>query len=78
MKSFCVFNIKKKGEIVGNLPEEISPITKYYLDRGASMYCKLSSQHYRRSPLVQGGLEMECQVVINSPATMLHLKLTER
>ena len=23
------------------------------------MYCKLSSRHYRRSPLVQGGLEIQ-------------------
>ena len=42
------------------------------------MYCKLSSEHYRRSLLVQGGLEIECEVVINSRATMLQLRLTAR
>ena len=42
------------------------------------MYCRLSSQHYRRPPLVQGGLEIECEVVIDSRATMLQSKLTAR
>ena len=31
----------------------------------------LSSEHYLRSPLVQGGLEIECQFVIETRATML-------
>ena len=42
------------------------------------MYCKLSSEHDRRSTLVQGGLEIECEVVINSRATMLQSGLTAR
>ena len=33
--------------------------------------------HYRRSLLTEGGLEIECQAVINSPATIPHSKLTE-
>ena len=70
--------MKENGEIVGHLPKEISRITKYYLDRGASMYCRLSSQHYHRSPLVQGGLEIQCEVVIDLRATMLQSKLTAR
>ena len=42
------------------------------------MYCRLSSQHYRRSPLVQGGLEIQCEVEIDSRATLLQSKLTAR
>ena len=38
----------ESGEIVGHLPKEISRVTKYFLDLGASMYCKLSSKHYQR------------------------------
>ena len=49
---FAIKTVKENGEIIRHLPKEISRITKYYLDRGASMYCRLSSQHYRRSPLV--------------------------
>ena len=40
------------------------------------MHCKLTSMHYRRSPLVQGGLEIKCKVVINSRATVLQSRLT--
>ena len=42
------------------------------------MYCKLTSRHYRRSPLVQGGLEIKCEVVINSCSTVLQSRLTAR
>ena len=40
------------------------------------MYFKLASRHYRRSPLVQGGLEIKCKVVINSRATVFQSRLT--
>ena len=40
------------------------------------MHCKLTSRHYRRSPLVQGGLEIKCEVTINSRATVLQSRLT--
>ena len=65
--------MSKNGEIIGHLLKEISRI-KYFLDRGASMYCILSSEH-GRSPLVQGGLEIECQVVIKTRASMLQARL---
>ena len=52
---FAIKIVNESGEIVGHLPKELSRITKYFLDRGVSMHCKLSSRHYRRSPLVQGG-----------------------
>ena len=71
---FAIKTVSENGETVGHLPKEISRITKYFLDRGASMYCTLSSEHYRRSPLVQGGLEIECQAVIETRATVLFFK----
>ena len=40
------------------------------------MYCTFSSEHYRRSLLVHGGLEIECQVLIETRATMLQARLT--
>ena len=75
---FAIKTVNESGEIVGQLPKEISRVTKSFLDRGASMYCKLSSEHYHRSPIVQGGLEIECEGVINSRATMLQSRLTAR
>ena len=42
------------------------------------MHRKLTSRHFCRSPLVQGGLEIKCEVVINSRATVLQSRLTAR
>ena len=63
---------------MGHLPEDISRVTKYFLNRGILTHCKLTSRHYRRTPLVQGGLEIKCEVVINSRTTVLQSRLTAR
>ena len=63
---FAIKTVDERGEIVGHLPKQISRVTKYFLDRGTSMHCKLTSRHYRRSLLVQGRLEIKWEVVINS------------
>ena len=75
---FAIKTVDERGETVGHLPKEISRVTKYFLDRGISMHCKLASKHYCRSPLVQGELEIKCEVVINSRATGLQSMLTAR
>ena len=49
-------------QILDHLPLEIYRFTKFLLDRGATITATLSSTHYRRSPLVQGGLEIPCVV----------------
>ena len=74
---FAIKAVKENGEIVGHLPREISRVTKFYLDRGATMYCELSSSHYRRSPLVQGGPEIACRVIVKMRATKLNQGLSE-
>ena len=51
-------------QIVWHLPMEISRITKFIVDRGAKCTLKIRVTHYRRSPLVQGGLEVPCEVSI--------------
>ena len=47
-------------QIVGHLPLEIHRFIKFFLDRGATITATLCSVHYRRSPPVQGGLEIPC------------------
>ena len=47
---------------MGCLPLEISRFTKFLLDRGVTITATLSTTHYRRSSLVQGGLEIPCVV----------------
>ena len=66
------------GKIVGHLPMELSRISKFILDRGAKIEVKLRETHYRRSPLVQGGLEVPCDLVIRMPNTMKSAELLKK
>ena len=63
---------------MGHLRMEISRITKFLIDRGADVSAKLTSTNYRRSPLVQGGLEIPCLVTVTMPGTVLNQLLLER
>ena len=66
------------NEIVGHLPMEISRITKFILDRGAVCTIKIRGKHYRTSPLVQGGLEIPCDVTISMIGSVVnHLLLAK-
>ena len=69
---------KFANDIVGHLPMEISQVTKFLLDRGANVSAKLMSTHYRRSPLVQGGIEIPCVVTVSMPGTVINQLLMER
>ena len=42
------------------------------------MQCKVTSNHCRRSLLVQGGLEIKCEVIIDAWLTLLQSRLTAR
>ena len=63
---------------VGHLPREISRVTKFFIDRGANITVTLTSDHYRRSPLVQGGIEIACKVTASIPGTCINFLLVER
>lgn len=80
--AFDLFAIKvcktPHNETVGDLTMEISRVTKFLKDRGAEVTAKLTSTHYRRSPLVQGGLEISCLVTVTMPGTVLNQLLIER
>ena len=70
---FAIKTVTRHGMIVGHLPIEISRITKIFLDRGAVMRVELKGgklKHYRRSPLVKGGMEIACLVRARIPATL--------
>ena len=77
---FDVFAIKtceaKSFKTVGYLPKEISEATKHLLDRGAVVSATVSSNIYRRSPLVQGGLEIPCKVSVTMPVK--NIKILEK
>ena len=61
--------IENGSKTVGHLPKEITRATKFLLDRGATISLKLSSDHYRRSPLFQGGLEIPCIMTVTMAGT---------
>ena len=80
--SFDEFTIKVCEEghevPVGYLPREISPATKFFIDRIANTTVTFKSDHYRRSPLVQAGMEITCKVTASIPGTCINLLLMER
>ena len=50
--------------VVGHLPREISRLTYFIILHGGRASCKIKSVQYRRSPLIQGGLEIPAEVTI--------------
>ena len=76
--SFAVKAVRKNSETVGYLPRELLQITIFFWDRGVSMHVKLPSRHYRRLPLVQGGMEIPCTVFFSMPSTLKNAQLAER
>ena len=79
---FDIFAIKictiPNNRTVGHLPMEISHVKKFLVDRGANVSVKLTSTNYRRSPLVQVGLEIACLVTVTIPGTIINQLLIER
>ena len=66
-------------KIVGHLPIDISRPTMYLLDRGAVFTVEeLTSTNYRRSPFIQGGLEIPAKVTVTMPGTVKNRLLKEK
>ena len=57
----------KQQQVVGHLPKEISRFTWFIINRGAAVSVKVVDINYRRSPLVQGGLEIPIEVCVVMP-----------
>ena len=53
-----------RPSVVGHLPREISRFTYYVIVYGGRVSCKVTNAHHRRSPLVQGGLEIPVLVTV--------------
>ena len=71
---FCESNSETP---VTHLPPEISRATKFIIEREATVDLELTSDHYKRSPLVQSGLEIKCKVTVKVPCATPRL-VTER
>ena len=55
--------------IVGHLPREISRCTRFLISRGGNVKVTVIDSKHRRSPLVQGGLEIPVTVCIELDST---------
>ena len=81
-KPFDPFAIKVceigKTATVGHLPTEISRATKFFIDRGGRLSVTLTSEHYRRSLLVQGGMEIGCQPTASIPGTCINILILKK
>ena len=78
---YDIFSMKvcksDSDKIVGHLPMETSRITKFIVDIVAKCTLKIRGMNYIRSPLVQGGLEVPCEVTITMIGSVVnHLLLT--
>ena len=65
-------------KIVGHLPMKIPRPTKCLLDSGAVFTVELTSTNYRRSPLIQGSLEIPAKVTVTMPGTVKNHLLMEK
>lgn len=72
---FTPLTVTKSDQIVGHLLREISRILKFLLDGGAKISFTLTFTNYRRSPLVQSGLEIPCKITVKFPATIKNHKI---
>ena len=75
---FSIKTCKPDKTTVGHLPREISRPTKFLLDRGAEIVAEIESSHYRRYPLIQGGLAIRCKVSATLPGTIKNHMLLDR
>ena len=75
---FSIKTCKTDKTTVGHLPREISRPTKFLLDRGAEIVAEIESSHYRRYPLIQGGLAIRCKVSATLPSTIKNHMLLDR
>ena len=64
--------------VVGHLPMEISRITKFILQRDARLQATVTRKHYRRSFLIQRGLEVPCLVTVKMPGSIMNHLLIAR
>ena len=75
---FAIKTMRNSGQAVGHLPIELTQITKFLIDRGAEVEAQLSSVIYGRSPLIQGSLEISCDVTVTMPETIDHRLILEK
>ena len=67
--------LTKDNLTVGHVPQEQSSILWYFLSHGGKLTAKVTGRH-RRSPLIQGGLEIPCTFTVEGSKRLVQ-KLQE-
>ena len=67
--------MKKKKKL---FPKEISRATRFFLFRGGVVCAKVIGKNHRKSPLVQGGLEIPVQVTAEMDLTERNKAILEK
>ena len=75
---FAIKTMDNSGQTVGHLPMELSQITKFLIDRGEKVEAQLSSTNYRISPLIQGGREISCDIIVTMLGTIDNQLILEK
>ena len=60
---------------IGHVPAEISKVCWFFLRRGGTIKCRVSTHGLRHSPLEQGGLEVPCELIFVADDLKLLKKL---
>ena len=63
---------------IDHLPREISRFTRFFISRGADVFVTVRDSHHRRSPLVQGGLEIPVKLTVRMEAASENNQAVER
>ena len=66
---FAIKVLDSRQQIVGHLPMEISRSCFFLTLRGAALSCIINDTKYYRSPIVQGGLEILCNLRVHMVPT---------
>ena len=61
----------------GHLPREISRFTRFLISRGADVFLTVKDTHFRRSLLIQGGLEIPVETTVRMEASTKNVEAIE-
>ena len=63
---------------LGHLPREIGRFTRFLLSRGADVFVTVKRAHFRRSPLIQGCLEIPVEATVRMETSTKSVEAIER
>ena len=75
---FSIKICKPDNTTVGHLPRKISSPTKFLLGHGAKIVAEIKRSHYRRSPLINGRLEILCKFSLTLSDTIKNHMFLDR